>query len=98
MRLSVIVVNWKFARRLAGLPLVAARADPVRYKPASHCGLRYHLTLAHPHLTRDAPSAHRTLTLFGKVYADLHQAYFVEAMMQRLYEEQGGLRAGTRYG
>jgi Phosphotransferase enzyme family len=81
-----------------GWRLVAARAEPVRYKPASRCVLRYHLTLEHPHLKGDAPAAHRTLTLFGKVYADLQQACFVEAMMQRLYEEQGGLQAGTRAG
>jgi Phosphotransferase enzyme family len=81
-----------------GWRLVAARAEPVRYKPASRCVLRYQLTLEHPHLKGAAPSAHRTLTLFGKVYADLQQAYFVEAMMQRLYEEQGGLQAGTPAG
>ncbi|HKO25671.1 MAG TPA: phosphotransferase [Chloroflexota bacterium] len=81
-----------------GWRLVAARAEPVRYKPANRCVLRYHLTLEHPHLKGDAPSAHRTLTLFGKVYADLQQAYFVETMMQRLYEEQRGLHAGTRAG
>jgi len=78
--------------------LVAARAEPVRYKPANRCVLRYHLTLEHPHVRGHEPSAHRTLTLFGKVYADLHQACFLEAMMQRLYEEQRGLRAGTRAG
>jgi hypothetical protein len=81
-----------------GWRLVAAHAEPVRYKPASRCVLRYHLTLEHPHLKGDAPSVHRTLTLFGKVYADLQQACFVEAMMQRLYAEQGGLQAGTRGG
>jgi Phosphotransferase enzyme family len=81
-----------------GWRLVAARAEPVRYKPANRCVLRYHLTLKHPHLNGDAPCAHRTLTLFGKVYADLQQACFVEAMMQRLYAEQGGGQAGTRAG
>src|SRR5919202_3961355 len=49
-----------------GWRLVAARAEPVRYKPANRCVLRYHLTLQHPHLKGDAPAAHRTVTLFGK--------------------------------
>jgi Phosphotransferase enzyme family len=81
-----------------GWRLVAAHAEPVRYKPANRCVLRYHLTLEHRHLKGDAPCAHRTLTLFGKVYTDLQHACFVEAMMQRLYAEQGGLQAGTRAG
>jgi hypothetical protein len=78
--------------------LVAARAEPVRYKPANRCVIRYDLTLEHPHLRGDECSAHRTLPLFGKVYADLEQAGFVEAMMQQLYAEQAGLQAGTRAG
>jgi hypothetical protein len=78
--------------------LVAAQAEPVRYKPASRCVLRYHLTLEHPHPRRDAPSMHRTLTLFGKLYADRQQACFLEAMMQQLYAEQMSLQTGTRAG
>jgi Phosphotransferase enzyme family len=78
-----------------GWRLVAARAEPVRYKPASRCVLRYHLTLEHPHPNGDERSAHRNLTLFGKVYADPEEARFLETMMQRLYEEQVDLQAGT---
>ena len=32
-----------------GWRLVAARAEPIRYKPANRCVIRYHLTLEHPH-------------------------------------------------
>src|SRR5205085_268203 len=78
--------------------LIAAQAEPVRYKPASRCVLRYHLTLEHPRPTVVAPSAHRTLTLFGKLYAHRQQACFLEAMMQQLYAEQMGLQAGQHAG
>jgi Phosphotransferase enzyme family len=80
-----------------GWNLVAACAEPVRYKPANRCVIRYHLTLQHPHPRGDAPSAHRALTLFGKVYADRQEACFVEAMMQQLYTEQVGLQAATLF-
>src|SRR5205085_4022085 len=51
-----------------------------------------------PHSRGDERSAHRTLTLFGKVYADPEQARFLETMMQRLYDEQVGPQAGTVVG
>jgi len=67
-------IHWK---------LIAARAVPVRYKPANRCVIRYHLQLEHP-----ATSAQRSLTIFGKVYADPAQAQSVQALQQQLYEEQ----------
>jgi hypothetical protein len=83
-----------------GWRLVAARAEPVRYKPANRCVIRYHLTLEHPHPRGDNRSTHRNLrdlTLFGKVYADRQEACFVEAMMQQLYAEQAGLQSGALF-
>jgi hypothetical protein len=60
--------------------LGTATADPVRYKPANRCVIRYKLT--------PAPGSGPPLTVFGKVYADLDQARRVQALQGRLYEEQ----------
>jgi hypothetical protein len=65
--------------------LVFARAVPVRYKPANRCVIRYHLALEHG---QDDGATSRNLTLFGKVYADPEQARSVQALQQRLYDEQ----------
>jgi hypothetical protein len=65
--------------------LVSARAIPVRYKPANRCVIRYHLSLEHG---KDDGATTRNLTLFGKVYADPEQARNVQALQQRLYDEQ----------
>lgn len=65
--------------------LVSARAVPVRYKPANRCVIRYHLALDHG---IDDGATTRNLTLFGKVYADPEQALSVQALQQRLYDEQ----------
>jgi hypothetical protein len=65
--------------------LVSARAVPVRYKPANRCVIRYHLALQRGN--EDGATA-RNLTIFGKVYADPQQARTVQALQQRLYDEQ----------
>lgn len=72
------------------LQLISASAEPVRYKPANRCVIRYHLVLQH-----DAPAGEnaidiptKDLTLFGKVYAESEQAQSVQIMQQRLYDEQ----------
>ncbi len=65
--------------------LVGASADPVRYKPASRCVIRYHLTLERQ---QEGIPISKTLTLYGKVYADVEQARNVQATMQALYAEQ----------
>jgi Phosphotransferase enzyme family len=65
--------------------LVSARAVPVRYKPANRCVIRYHLALEHG---KDDGATTRTLTLYGKVYAEPEQARSVQALQQRLYDEQ----------
>lgn len=65
--------------------LVSASAVPVRYKPANRCVIRYHLALEHG---KDEGATLRNLTLFGKVYSDPEQARSVQALQQRLYEEQ----------
>src|SRR6266516_4315769 len=65
--------------------LIQATAQPVRYKPASRCVISYHLQLEQ--LQHNAEASHRTLTLFGKVYADPEQARNVQ-LLQQLYEEQ----------
>ncbi len=63
--------------------LTAAEAEPVRYKPASRCVMRYKLVLAN-----NTTSEQRDLTIFGKVYADVTQARAVQALQQQLYDEQ----------
>jgi hypothetical protein len=63
--------------------LIAAEAEPVRYKPASRCVMRYKLVLAN-----NTTSEQRDLTTFGKVYADAAQARAVQALQQQLYDEQ----------
>src|SRR5260370_36923626 len=45
--------------------LVSASAEPVRYKPANRCVIRYHLILEH--LNGEDPTL-KNLTLFGKAY------------------------------
>ncbi|HXX77305.1 MAG TPA: phosphotransferase [Ktedonobacteraceae bacterium] len=65
--------------------LVSARAVPVRYKPANRCVIRYNLALQRGN--EDGATA-RNLTIFGKVYADPQQARTVQALQQRLYDEQ----------
>ena len=63
--------------------LSAVVAEPVRYKPGNRCVIRYRLTLTH-----SGHGEQRHLTLFGKVYADPQQARSVQALQQRLYDEQ----------
>ncbi len=72
--------------------LVSASAVPVRYKPANRCVIRYHLALEHG---KDEGGTLRNLTLFGKVYADPEQARSVQALQQRLYDEQVTRTPGT---
>jgi len=66
-----------------GWLLSVANADPVRYKPASRCVIRYRLQLTHR-----TTSEQKTLTIFGKVYADAEQASHVQSLQQQLYQEQ----------
>jgi len=66
--------------------LIELTAQPVRYKPASRCVISYHLQLEHSQ--HKAEASRRTLTLFGKVYADPEQARNVQLLQQQLYEEQ----------
>jgi Phosphotransferase enzyme family len=65
--------------------LISASAEPVRYKPANRCVIRYRLVLERS--AGDSP-VRKNFTLFGKVYADAEQAESVQAMQQELYEEQ----------
>src|SRR5256886_2154855 len=65
--------------------LVSATAAPVRYKPANRCVIRYSLTLEHH---SEKTSSHKNVTIFGKVYADPQQALEVQALQQKLYQEQ----------
>lgn len=62
--------------------LCNAQATPIRYKPASRCVIRYDLALQH----RDGQQ--RTLSIFGKVYANPTQARAVHELLHRLYDEQ----------
>ncbi len=70
--------------------LISVLAEPVRYKPANRCVIRYHLVLQHN--TTSAEDTHdghtKKLTLFGKVYAEPEQARGVQIMQQQLYDEQ----------
>ncbi len=63
--------------------LVAASAEPVRYKPANRCVIRYRL-----HLQHGITTAQKSLTIFGKVYANPEQAQTVQSFIQQLYDEQ----------
>jgi hypothetical protein len=76
-----------------GWRLVEASAEAVRYKPASRCVVRYHLGLA-----KTGEQETHPMTLYGKVYADPQQAREVQALQQRLYDEQvahlGSVAAG----
>ena len=74
------------------------KAEPVRYKPANRCVIRYHVLLEDSEANGGAI---RNVTLFGKVYADPEQARSVQALQQRLYDEQltrsGSETAGQVY-
>ena len=72
--------------------LVSALVIPVRYKPASRCVLRYLLTVED--LSGTVPQR-RNVTIFGKVYADRQQAYAVQSLQQKLYQEQIARRGST---
>jgi len=65
--------------------LISASAEPVRYKPANRCVIRYRLVLERN--DGDSP-VRKNFTFFGKVYADPEQAEGVQAMQQELYDEQ----------
>lgn len=66
--------------------LIEATAEPTRYKPASRCVISYQLHLEHSQYRAEA--SRRTLTLFGKIYADPEQARHVYMLQQQLYEGQ----------
>jgi hypothetical protein len=73
--------------------LTLVNAVPVRYKPASRCVIRYHLQLIRGQgqalsLRADMLGEQKTLTIFGKVYADSELASYVQSLQQQLYEEQ----------
>lgn len=64
--------------------LFSASAEPVRYKPANRCVIRYSLLLEHSQQS----GTQEKLTIFGKVYAEPEQARSVQALQQQLYVEQ----------
>jgi hypothetical protein len=66
----------------------------VRYKPANRCVIRYHLTMEHD--IGETP-IHKNMILFGKVYAAPEQASSVQALQQRLYEEQASKTGGAPF-
>ncbi|MEO7020577.1 MAG: phosphotransferase, partial [Ktedonobacteraceae bacterium] len=72
--------------------LRSAQAVPIRYKPASRCVIRYDLALQH------TDGQQRTLSIFGKVYANSTQARTVQALLQRLYTEQSTHQGSTMAG
>ncbi len=87
---------WKTLQRAAqiqlhdeGWQLTWAKADPIRYKPASRCVIRYHLQLEQ---TQSTQLKQKTLMIFGKVYADPEKAGRLQSLQQQLYEEQ--IKAG----
>jgi hypothetical protein len=65
--------------------VLSATAEPVRYKPASRCVIRYRLVLE-----RSTPAGvqQQHVTLFGKLYRDPETARSVHSTMQGLYAEQ----------
>ncbi|GAC1654065.1 MAG: hypothetical protein NVS4B12_26050 [Ktedonobacteraceae bacterium] len=72
--------------------LISATVAPVRYKPSNRCVLRYTLTLVR---TADSVPQQRNSTIFGKVYANRQQAYDVQTLQQKLYQEQISRRGST---
>jgi len=72
--------------------LISATVSPVRYKPSNRCVLRYTLTLVR---TADSVPQQRNSTIFGKVYANRQQAYDVQTLQQKLYQEQIAKRGST---
>jgi len=64
--------------------VISATAEPVRYKPASRCVIRYRLVLQRA--TPEGRPHH--MTLFGKLYRHPEQAVAVHSTMQGLYAEQ----------
>src|SRR5258708_37027117 len=74
--------------------LISAEAIPVRYKPANRCVIRYQLSLEHG---KDETFLERNLTIFGKVYAAPEQARSVQALQQRLYDEQFNKTGGSPF-
>ena len=74
--------------------LISANAIPVRYKPANRCVIRYQLSLEHG---KDETVLQRNLTIFGKVYAAPEQARSVQALQQRLYDEQFNKTGGSPF-
>src|SRR5215469_16320994 len=77
-----------------GWRLISASAIPVRYKPANRCVIRYSLTMEHD---AGETTIHKDMTLFGKVYADPEQAGSVQALQQRLYDEQARETEGVPF-
>ena len=75
--------------------IVSATVIPVRYKPASRCVLRYLLTVEN---LAGAVPQRKNVTVFGKVYADRKQAYAVQSLQQRLYQEQVARRGSIVLG
>lgn len=69
--------------------LLSTQAVPIRYKPTSRCVIRYDITLQH------LDGQQRTLSIFGKVYANPAQARTVQALLQRLYAEQNTYQGST---
>lgn len=63
--------------------LLSAHAEPVRYKPANRCVIRYSLRLEN-----STTSEQKHLTIFGKVYANPAQARTVQEWIQQLHDEQ----------
>lgn len=68
--------------------LLSAQAVPIRYKPASRCVIRYDLALQH------SDGQQRSLSIFGKVYANPAQARTVHELLHRLYDEQDAQQGG----
>ena len=73
-RLQLLDEIWK---------LLSAKAEPVRYKPANRCVIRYHLRLEN-----STSGEQKHLTIFGKVYANPAQARTVQEWIHQLYDEQ----------
>jgi hypothetical protein len=65
--------------------LLCVQPEPVRYKPASRCVIRYRLLLKR---SAPGPPSGLHLILFGKIYNDPEQARTVHDRALKLYAEQ----------
>jgi hypothetical protein len=76
------------ARRVHDVPpdwhLLDVAAEPIRYKPANRCVIRYRMGFGDPMAAGGAGTVTRTCTLVAKLYRELHEAQAADDLLARL--------------